>query len=346
MSPGRQVKGVGWTPNGGSLVASVDGQLLKVTAEGVSPLLPLHREMLQFPVFFADGRLAAVHNKPTYDIISVDPDGGEWQCLLCNTPRVGRGSAGRDGAVLYQLGTGEDSRVMLGEPGRGQRALTENGESASCPVLSPDGTKVAYLAKDEGSTELRVRPVDGGDPVTLARDLESSEFVAWSPDSASIAYAGGAPLQVWVVSAAGGAPRAVSGPGGDYPVWSPDGELIAFAIWTEDSDPDQGTWVVPSLGGEPTKVGDLPTRVVWEPETGALLQLRRSFDNEALELWAADPRDGRWTRRSRLDIGARPPIQMEYLPLTVDLETGRLVMNRLTVTGRLMVFDGIELDRW
>lgn len=205
---------------------------------------------------------------------------------------------------------------------------------------------MAYLAQIEGATELRVRPYDGGEPVSLARDLETSEFVAWSPDGSSITYAGGSPIRVWQVSAAGGTPRAVGEPGGDYPSWSPDGLSIAYSIWTEESDPDQGTWLVDTDGENPRKISDLPTRVVWDPRTGNLLQLRRSSVDGILELWQYNPGTAEWSRRSRLDLGIRPPIQMEFLPLTLDSGTGRLVMNRLTAKSRLMVFNGVEIERW
>ena len=346
LAPGRKVRGVDWTPDGSSLVASVDGQLVKLSAERTQPLLPGNQESLLYPVFSSDGRLAAVQSRWTYDLIAVDPDGGGWDCLLCDNHRVGWGSVGSDGAVVYRFRQGERYRVLIREPGSLPRALTDVEESASCPVLSPDSTRVAYLARDEGSTELRVRPRDGGEPVTLARDLENSEFVSWSPDGSSIAYAGGSPLQVWVVSAAGGSPREVSGPGGDYPTWSPDGTLIAFSIWTEESDPDQGTWVVESDGGNARKVSGFPTRVVWDHLSGDLLQLRRSEDDGAIELWQARSDEARWTMRSRLELGARPPIQIEFLPLTVDPATGRLVMNRRIGTSRLVVFDGVDVDRW
>jgi len=346
LAPGRTVRGVDWTPDGSSLVASVDGQLVKLSAERMQPLLPGNQESLLFPVFSSDGRLAAVQSRWTYDLIAVDPDGGGWDCLLCDNPRVGWGSVGSDGAVVYRFRQGERYKVFIREPGSLPRALTDVEESASCPVLSSDSTRVAYLAKDEGSTELRVRPRDGGEAVTLARDLENSEFVSWSPDGSSIAYAGGSPLQVWVVSAAGGSPRAVSGPGGDYPTWSPDGSLIAFSIWTEESDPDQGTWVVESDGANARKVSGYPTRVVWDHSSGDLLQLRRSEDDGAIELWQARSDEARWTMRSRLELGARPPIQIEFLPLTVDPATGRLVMNRRIGTSRLLVFDGVDVARW
>jgi dipeptidyl aminopeptidase/acylaminoacyl peptidase len=327
-------------------VSSVDGQLVTLDGRGMMPLLPDSDEVFQFPAFADDGRLAVVQNRRTYDVVSVDPDGGGWECLVCDTQRVGWGSAGPDGSVVYRLTIGDRSRVVLREPGVEARPLTSPDEEASCPVMSPDAMRIAYLARVEGGTELRVRPRAGGEPVTLARGVESSELVAWSPDGRSIAYAGGRPLQVFVVSTAGGSPRAVSPAGGDYPSWSPDGRLISFAVWNEASDPAQGTWVVASGGGEPRKVGEEPTRAVWDPISGELMQLRRSADGAALELWTADPGGWRWRQRSVLDIGVRPPIQMEYLPLTTDRRSGRLVMNRRSGTGRLVVVEGIETDRW
>ena len=346
LAPGRQVHGADWAPDGGSLVASVDGQLIKLTAETTQPLMPDNQAALRFPAFSPSGQLAVVQSRSTYDLIAVDPDGGGWDCLLCDNSSVGWGSVGSDGTVVYRFRQGERFRVFIREPGSSPRPLTDVEESASCPILSPGSQRVAYLAQVEGTTELRVRPRDGGEPVTLARDLENSEFVSWSPDGVRIAFAGGTPLRVWVVSAAGGTARAVSGPGGDYPVWSPDGSLIAFSIWTEESDPAQGTWVARSDGSNARKVSDFPTRVVWDHPSGDLLQLRRSDADDAIELWQASPGEAKWTKRSRLELGVRPPIQIEFLPLSVDPGTGRLVMNRRIGTSRLLVIDGVDIARW
>ena len=346
LAPGRKVQGVGWAPGGAALVGAVDGQLVKLDDAGITPLLPDTGEGFQFPAFSDDGRLAVVQNRRTYDVIRVNPATGDWDCLVCDTPDVGWGSAGPGGTVAYRVELGDHSRVVIRASDGTVRMPTAPIEEASCPVLSPDGTRVAYLARVEGGIDLRVRPSAGGEPVTLARDVEGSELVSWSPDGRSIAYAGGRPLRVFIVSTAGGPPRPISPSGGDYPSWSPDGRWVAFAVWNEESDPAQGTWVVASAGGEPRKVSELPTRAVWDPLDGELLQLRRSDNGAALELWAADPGDWRWRRRTQLDLGVRPPIQMEFLPFTVDPETGWLVMNRKSGTGRLVVFDGVEPDRW
>jgi hypothetical protein len=196
----------------------------------------------------------------------------------------------------------------------------------------------------EGATDLRVAARAGGQPVTLASGVEASEYPSWSPDGRSLTFAAGSPIKVWVVSAAGGEPRELTPNGGDYPQWSPAGELISYSVWTQDSDPAQGAWVVPAAGGTPRKIGREPTRMVWSTDGRLLWQLRRSGDE--VELWEADTGIWRWRRRAVLDLGRPADSHLEHLPLTVHRETGELVMNRRTTISRLLVFDGVDPDRW
>ena len=77
---------------------------------------------------------------------------------------------------------------------------------------------------------------------------------------------------------------------------------IAYSVWTQESDPNQGAWVVPAEGGTPLKVGDEPTRLVWSRErAGFLWQLRRAGDR--IELWESVPGSGTWSRTIYLDLG-------------------------------------------
>jgi hypothetical protein len=132
--------------------------------------------------------------------------------------------------------------------------------------------------------------------------------------------------------------------GGDYPRWSPAGEWIAYSVWTQDSDPDQGAWVVNAAGGEPLQIGSEPTRLVWSRDGRLLWQLRRA--GSQIELWEADAGEWNWRRRSILDLGRPAPSHLEHLPLTVNPSTGDLVMNRRTSLASLLVFGGVEPDRW
>ena len=132
--------------------------------------------------------------------------------------------------------------------------------------------------------------------------------------------------------------------GGDYPQWSPDGKWISYSMWTQESDPNQGAWVVPADGGSPLKIDLQPTRMVWSADGRLLWQLRRSGD--AVELWEADIGVWSWRRRSVLDIGRPVGSHFEHLPLTVNAGTGDLVMNRRTTVSGLLLFEGLDPSRW
>jgi len=345
LAPEKQVFGVGWALSGRSLVASVDGRLMRITEDESAPLIP-RLDRLWYPALSPSGeRLAVVRRNTTNDLVAVDPDGNGWSCLLCGVAESGWGSVGDGGLVAYRRYVAGNAVIYLREPSGVETPLTHPLEDASCPSISPDGGRVAYLAHDPGmGTELKVVARAGGQPVTLASGVEASEYPSWSPDGRFLAFAAGSPVKAWVVSAAGGEPRELTPDGGDYPRWSPKGDVVAYSVWTQDTDPAQGAWVVPAAGGAPHKIGREPTRMVWSADGRLLWQLRRS--NDEVELWEVDAGVWRWRRRAVLDLGRPAASHQEHLPLTVNRETGELVMNRRTRMSRLLVFDGLDPDRW
>lgn len=94
-------------------------------------------------------------------------------------------------------------------------------------ALAPDASRIAMLALDS----LWVwRP--GDSPRAVRVMPRGAHDVAWSPDSRSVAWSGGAPGEedLFVTDVVTGATRPLTGrPGGEFkPAWSPDGRYVAF----------------------------------------------------------------------------------------------------------------------
>src|SRR4029077_14212730 len=95
-------------------------------------------------------------------------------------------------------------------------------------ALSPDGKKVAFVARGE---VFAASAKDGGDALRITRTPALESDPAWSPDSNRLAYASerdGAP-RLYLYDFLKKTERALSAGGGDAgPRFSPDGKEVAF----------------------------------------------------------------------------------------------------------------------
>ena len=102
---------------------------------------------------------------------------------------------------------------------------------------SPDGSKIAFIVKREGSHDIYVINADGTNETRITEGSGLSMRPAWSPDGSKIAFDsyrdGG--YEIYVIDADGSRQVRLANIGGDSgrPAWSPDGSKIAF-----DSDRD------------------------------------------------------------------------------------------------------------
>jgi len=130
------------------------------------------------------------------------------------------------------------------------------------PVLSPDGTRIAFRALND----IWTMPV-GGKPVALTNDGFYKCDPAWSPDGKQLAYSSdrGGKLEIWLRDLGAGVDRqltrtanaAVSGS------WSADGSLVAFL------DQNGALHTVEVASGKVQKVFDAlwePGRPTWSPD--------------------------------------------------------------------------------
>jgi serine/threonine protein kinase/WD40 repeat protein len=120
-------------------------------------------------------------------------------------------------------------RTAINPPG--QTTLNLTGDFAGPPVLSPDGTLLAFSATgSEGKTALWVRPMDSLDAHMLP-DTEGAIFPFWSPDSRSLGFFAGAKLKTIEITSSS-AQVLADAPFGRGGAWGASG-MIVFAPNTQ-----------------------------------------------------------------------------------------------------------------
>jgi Tol biopolymer transport system component len=105
------------------------------------------------------------------------------------------------------------------------------------PAASPDGSRVAVVVRQQGRRHLAMMSADGTDSRTLAasieiRGVEGQGVADWSPDGGWI-VTGGEDREgpgLFKIPVDGGAPVRLVSEEAVNPVWSPNGDLIVYAV--------------------------------------------------------------------------------------------------------------------
>jgi Tol biopolymer transport system component len=156
------------------------------------------------------------------------PDGTQ----LAFIAQPGGDVAGNDVSIL-DLATGEVTRLSRADGYVWQQI-----------AWSPDGTQIALagaLTKPDSPNGIYLLRLDGGRLTPLETDLHWTEYMDWSPDGTQLAFSvrnlpwtadpGDYQWDIAVINADGsGFTQLTDRPGWDnFPVWSPDGQWIAFS---------------------------------------------------------------------------------------------------------------------
>lgn len=160
-------------------------------------------------------------------------------------------SVSSDGTIVFSRGAGGRSRLWFRTATGAERRVT-NFENAAerWAAWSPTGDRIAYSARREDRTRLRVRWVAGDSDRVVVEDRDA-EHAAWSPQGDRLAFGTrNGRAGVWVTTPDARYVNLVTNRRA-APSWSPDGRILALV---ELSDPDVG------YNGDPRRIADRETR--------------------------------------------------------------------------------------
>jgi TolB protein len=108
-----------------------------------------------------------------------------------------------------------------------QKAPTENGVH---PVVSPDGSHIAFTSNRDGTPDLYVMNPDGSGTVRLTRNAQNEAISGWSADSRTLFYTvvAGDSAHVYSITANGAGVAALGTFAARSVLVSPDGKSVVY----------------------------------------------------------------------------------------------------------------------
>jgi dipeptidyl aminopeptidase/acylaminoacyl peptidase len=272
----RVVGGVGWSPDGKSLVFTSSPKTIRHDQtpqySGTKIIYTINEnvpgEMLVIP---------AAGGKPTR--LGAGGGFGVRRWLDARHFLIDRTSADfkRRTTLLVDIAAGEPATGAPGPPraDREAKALHEEveekfwsmtGDAGGNAQPSPDGRWVAFLSDRDGWDHLYVMPAAGGEAVQITKGKFEAWRPAWSPDSTRIAFDANVPdhygtRQIYVATIAGEPSRATIAPitigrGTNIaPVWSPDGSRLLYQHTDPQNSADLWTTAA-TVGSTPVRLTD------------------------------------------------------------------------------------------
>ena len=288
------------------IVYRADDRLWQIAADGWSvQILDSFGRFLGLPSLSPDGDyvLYEKHDASNTDLWLADLTTGERRNLTQTPDRSesnARWWAAQPDVIVcssrpheIEPGPGVNGFLTIVDAqGNNYHVLDDQHDTGGPPALSPDGQMIAYGQGDTGwlyhweSVEVtrRLHPFDPADYELIGYDKNNItiDSPAWSPDGTRLAwfingdFAAGNPQQMGVgvfdletKTARVLHPYEPAYLGGDSypsPIWSPDGEWLAFTIRSSNSA-ETGMWIV-NVGGQPEieYYLDQCTNAVWSPD--------------------------------------------------------------------------------
>jgi Tol biopolymer transport system component len=209
--------------------------------------------------------------------------------------------------IVFTCTRGDFNQIcLINADGTGYQQLTQDGIQHYYPSFSPLGDSILFASNRTGSFEIYLLLLNGSKLFQLTKDIGNAFAPSFSTDGENILFlnrAADGPSSIWMMGRTGENPRLVfAGPQTIVnAAWSPQGDLIAFAMETSAAVYDIFTI--------PTGVKDpIPTRRTQNIE-GITGSLDWSPDGKSILICAGPAGD---KNVYRLDLGDSALTQLTF----------------------------------
>jgi len=213
----------------------------------------------------------------TFEIYVMDADGGNQRRLTNNSDKDWSPSWSPDGKrIVFCSDRDKDAHFIAGlftseiyvmdADGGNQQNITNDPKDDRSPSWSPDGERIAFTSRRDGDDEIFLMDPDGGNQRRLTNNRHDDYSPSWSPDGKQIVFGArrdghfenefGITEEIYVIDADGdNEQRLTENRNNDWdPVWSPDGERIAFASDRKGDFVSFDIYVMDADGGNQQKL--------------------------------------------------------------------------------------------
>lgn len=228
------------------------------------------------PVWSPDGTLILYHslrNRTQATLRVMRPDGSDSRQIAAIPRGVNSLTWSPDGTRL--LFSNGDIYSLAVDSAGSMTQLTRPGEGVNTePSWSPDGRTIAFISDRAGTPDVYLLRSNDPRPLRLTDNRAWTQYLSWSPDGRLLLYTSTRDgniaiftLDVECILQRGpgaGCTTRLTSPSIENrePVWSPDGQRIAF---TSLQDGNLEIYVMNADGSNPTRLTHSP-RVDWLPK--------------------------------------------------------------------------------
>jgi len=191
---------------------------------------------------------------------------------------------------------------IINADGSDHRPLFSGADSASSPRFSPDGQRIAFLARSGETTQLFVRWLDRGETALISNLTETPSSLTWSPDGKHIAFVMRVPADKPALATPPSRPEGAE--------WAPAVRVIDAVTYRFDGrgyiEPGfDHVFVIPAEGGSARQLTsgefDQHGSLAWTPDGETLLFTSNrdadwQYQRNHRDLYAVDVQTGEQTQ--------------------------------------------------